>query len=157
LLSRALFKRRWRQIQFIPDDEKLWRALHRLEQIYPKGHPKAELVGKPKPSFFRDRNGLSCDLARFSTEQQSRLGYGDEPYPVGAGLVEFTASQFRKVQSDVGHKPVAGPNTRNASPNSLRGPKENYAHVQVTTYLESDQREPLIKGCKVVVTHQLTE
>src|SRR5213594_140312 len=91
LISRALFRMAWIRIQLIPGEERLWRALHKREQVYADG--------TIKPAFFRDVSGLSCDLARFSTPERSRRGHGRQPYPQETGLVEFRARHVRAAGS----------------------------------------------------------
>jgi hypothetical protein len=105
----------WIRIQLIPDEERLWRALHQRDQVYANG--------EIKPAFFRDIHGLSCDLARFSTPERSRRGYGQQAFPQGAGLVEFRARHVRAAGSDVRHEPK-------------KEPPPNYAHSQFTVCLE---------------------
>src|SRR6266699_160374 len=81
-ISRAMFRWLWLRIQLVPDREKCWRAVNKPDHIYKPGTPRA---GKLKPSFFRDKKGLSFDLARFSTMERSRIGHAEKPYPVGTG------------------------------------------------------------------------
>lgn len=150
---RVLFRAVWVNINHIPSNEKLWRAVRKPDQLNKQ-------TGRPKPSFFRDRTGLSCDLARFSTPEESRVGHGAEPYPPGSGLVEFTVSDVRglprlppaqidpikkmepakdgqppEVESDVVHRPTLDPNP-------------NYAHSQLTTVLIGSPAEDLEKLVK---------
>lgn len=50
-LVRVIYRITWILIDYIPDDEKLWRALYKKDQLYSDG--------SPKPAFFRDKSGLS--------------------------------------------------------------------------------------------------
>lgn len=143
-MVRKLYRITWQQIRLLPDRERLWRALRQKDQLYP--------TGEIKPSFFRDRSGLSCDLARFSTPEASRRGHGEQAYPAEAGLVEFSVLDVRAIGSDVLHVPVKTtvPVARAASFFSrlrLRGSTHsirNYAHAQFTSYLERPEAEQLI-------------
>jgi len=119
----------------VPGDAKLWRALHKPDQYYKDS-------GKPKPSFFRDKNGLSCDLARLSTPARSKLGHGPKPYPPGSGLVEFTAERVRAAGSDVSHEPV-------------KLPRQNYAHAQLSSTLDGTGADLLAKAATYVIKHDL--
>ena len=121
-LVREIYRRKWKIIDYIPDDERLWRAVYKKDQLY--------ATGEIKPTFFRDKNGLSCDIARFSTIEQSRCGYAPPPWPDAAGLVEIKAAHVRQVGGDVQHKPI-----RNDHP--------NYSHSQFTTLLQGDQLETI--------------
>jgi hypothetical protein len=132
-IVRLLFRMAWININHIPSEEKLWRAVNKPDQVYKD-------TGRPKPSFFRDRSGLSCDLARFSTPEKSRVGHGTKPYPPDSGLVEFTVSTVRALGSDVVHKPV-------------RDPKPSYAHAQLTTVLIGDPAEDLAKAVTYRIPH----
>lgn len=136
---RALFRAAWARIRFVPDAEKLWRALHKPDQLYKE-------TGRPKPSFFRDVNGLSCDLARFSSPQRSCAGHGPKPYPAKAGLVEFSVERVRAVGSDVGHRPVKPPLTRH----------RNYGHAQFTSVPDGPGQSSLAKSATFRIRHRLT-
>lgn len=114
-IARRIHRALWIKISHIPDSEKLWRAVNKPEQVYAK-------TGKPKPAFFRDKSGLSCDIARFSTPEKSRVGHGPKPYPADSGLIEMDAGLIRKAGADVAHRPV-------------KDPKRNYAHAQLTSLL----------------------
>jgi hypothetical protein len=76
--------------------------------------------GRLKPAFFRDRTGLSVDLARFSTPEVSRVGHAEKPYPTESGLVELRVSDVRQAGTDIRHEPVSQP-------------RRNYAHSQLTS------------------------
>ncbi|MCU0649094.1 MAG: hypothetical protein MUF00_13925, partial [Gemmatimonadaceae bacterium] len=89
-IARWIVVRRWIVLSKIPSEEVLWRAVRKKEQLYADG--------RPKPSFFRDKSGLSCDIARFSTVEDSRLGHGEVPFPVESGLVRFSRASGRKVR-----------------------------------------------------------
>jgi len=123
---RWIFRLTWRRIEFIPPGEKLWRALHKVDQVY----REPRRAGRPKPSFFRDKWGLSCDLARFSTAERSRIGHAEKPHPAEAGLVEFSVGNVREIGSDVRHEPV-------------RKPRRNYAHAQFTSTPSTPARSKL--------------
>jgi hypothetical protein len=137
-MVRALYRLTWQRIQFLPADEHLWRAFHQRDQVY--------ATGELKPSFFRDRSGLSCDLARFSNPEASRRGHSDKMYPAEAGLVEFRVLDVRAVGSDVEHDPVKRPRqslsfgrpistllARTWSTLRLWRRRHNYAHSKVTS------------------------
>jgi len=110
-IIRRLYQAAWLEIGRVPAKEKVWRAIHKRDQVYPS-------TGQPKPAFFRDKNGLSVDLARLTTPARSRIGHAQEPYPPETGLVELPVEAIRAVGSDVGHVPIRAP--------------ENYAHAQLT-------------------------
>jgi hypothetical protein len=129
-MVRAVYRLTWVQIRFLPSNERLWRALRQKDQVYE--------TGEIKPSFFRDRSGLSCDLARFSTEEVSKRGHAEEDYPPEAGLVEFTVRDVRGVGSDVGHVP-------------MKTPRRNYAHSQLTTFIEKPQAEQLVAAAFFII------
>jgi len=106
----VLLRLRFWQISYLPDEEILWRALFKRDQVYADG--------SIKPSFFRDRRGgLSCDLARLSSAERSRRGYTEPPWPDEAGLVAFRVGHVRAAGSNVAHKP-------------LRRPHPNYSHCE---------------------------
>lgn len=113
------------KIQVVPDTEKLWRAINKPEQVYKD-------TGRPKPAFFRDKTGLSCDLARFSTPERSRIGHGEKPYPAESGLVEFETQMVRTAGADVRHAPV-------------KEPRRNYAHAQIESLLSAAGQEAMSK------------
>jgi hypothetical protein len=123
-LVRRLYRLCWKTIGTIPDPERLWRAFPKKEQLYPDG--------RIKPAFFRDSSGLSCDLARFSTPETSRLGHAisvGRNRPPGTGLVEFTAGAVRARGSDVKHRPAQE--------------FHNYSHCQFTSNLTTAQARSL--------------
>lgn len=133
-----LWFRIWRiRLTFIPDKEKLWRALHRADQVYKE-------TGRPKPSFFRDRSGLSCDLARFSTPERSRRGHGPKPYPPECGLVEISTALVREAGSDVAHVPV------NEVP-------RNYAHTQFVSVVAGEGLELLARESTYRIHHRFRD
>jgi hypothetical protein len=111
----------------------LWRAIYKKDQLYEHGGIK--------PVFFRDKNGLSCDLARFSSMEQSRRGYKPPPWPDAAGLVEFSACDVRMANSDIEHKPLSGEHP-------------NYSHSQLTTLLSKPEQELMCTVAKFRVKPQ---
>lgn len=125
LLAKLHDRITWKILKSINDDEKLWRALHSRSQIKDSG--------EIKPGFFKDKNGLSCDLASYTTVKRALLGIQSPPRPKFSGLVEFSVASVRdpKVNSDVIHKPIA-----------LNG-RKNYAHCQLTTLLTTSQARKL--------------
>ena len=125
-IVRLIFRAVWVRIQQIPDSERLWRTLHKPDLVYKHN-------GKPKPAFFRDKNGLSCDIARLSTPQRTKIGYSKKPYPDKAGVVEFSVEQVRAAGSDVSHKPVKPPLV----------PRRNYAHAQLNDPLSGEGESSL--------------
>lgn len=109
------------KLQSIPPTETLWRSVYKKEQL--------KRDGTLKPGFFKDKRGLSCDLARFSTIEASRRGHQDPPaWPNEAGLVEFTVGAVRAVGSDVEHKPLCMP------PDEMN----NYSHCEFAVPLETN-------------------
>ncbi len=120
-LVRRIFKILWKNIKHIPDNELLWRSVYN-----PTYQIKAD--GTLKPGFFVDKNGLSCDLARFSTIETSLRGYSSSPHPEESGLVELAVYMLRneQIKSDVIHSPVK---------RSEEITKNNYSHCQFTTTL----------------------
>lgn len=122
--ARTTYRKLWVEITELPEGEKLWRSVYKKDQV--------KKDGSVKPSFFRDKRGLSCDLARLSTVEKSRRGYGDPPqWPEQAGLVEFTVRVVRRIGSDAAHRP-------------LKEPYENYSHAELTTHLQSEQAKNLM-------------
>jgi hypothetical protein len=130
--ARAVFRITWRTITHIPPPEKLWRSIHRKDQVYANGGLK--------PAFFRDnRGGLSCDLARVSTIERSRRGYGVPPqWPEEAGLAEFRVQDVWDNGSDVAHRPT-------------KAPFRNYSHCQLTAPLGSRGEVCMSKTATIVV------
>jgi hypothetical protein len=134
-LARLLFRLAWKSIQApIPGDELLWRSVWR-----PDDQLKED--GTLKHGFFRDKDGVSCDLARFSTVERSRRGYGmPPPWPHESGLTEFDANLVRENGSDVRHDPDTETN--------------NYAHAKFTATLTTGQAKALAKRVKFRVPHR---
>lgn len=129
---RRRFSVRWRRIDHIPDGATLWRAI-KPDSVYKKD-------GSIKPSFFRDRRGhYSCDLAAFSTMEQSRRGYADPPAwnPNDAGLVEFSAGDVRH------SSPTGGPDVEHAPLRTER--VVNYAHAQFSRQMTAAEEETMAK------------
>lgn len=108
----------------MPDHARLWRAVY--------NHYQVDKKGKLKPGFFKDPDGVSCDLAAYTTEDRARLGLMDPPRPDYSGLVEITVGDVRGVSGrcDVKHDP-------------LRSPKTNYAHCHFTDLLSTGQAKAL--------------
>jgi hypothetical protein len=130
---RRRYEASWRLIRHIPDSATLWRAI-RPDQIYRDG--------KIKPSFFRDRRGnYSCDLALFSTREKSRRGYAHPPAwsPDEAGLVEFTAADVRKANTDVVHTPIRNERAT------------NYSHAQFSSELSGEEERAMAADAIVVI------
>ena len=118
----------------IPRTECLWRSVYKPDQI--------KKDGTLKPAFFRDKRGLSCDLAKLSTVDASRLGHAVPPmWPITSGLARFTVANVRDVgaDSDVVHEPLG------ATPSS----RENYAHCQLTKWLTTEEATQLARVAKV--------
>lgn len=128
-----------KRIGHIPNGQVLWRTIYKEEQLYPK--TSKVNPGKPKPAFFRDRSGLSCDLAILSTKEKSRLGYGNPPRPAYSGLAQFTVDNVRctPVSSDVHHAPV-----------HLNG-EYNYAHSMVNDYLDGKRADEMVIRCTIPI------
>ncbi len=121
-LVRACFRLTRRRIEAIPDGQVLWRVVYRVNQISPR-------TGEPKPSFFRDISGLSCDLAILTTQRRVQRGR-----PSGAGIRQFTAGNVRTASdrtSDVVHTPV-------------RVPHPNYAHCEVHPALSGSRQKKMV-------------
>lgn len=111
----------WVELEYISDDERVWRTVYNKYQI--------KKSGELKSSFFRDKNGLSCDLASYTTVNKAILGITDPPRPKYAGLVQFLVADIRSddIASDIIHKPIKLNN------------KKNYAHCVLTTYFTQSQ------------------
>ena len=135
-LVREIYRRKWKIIDHIPGDEKLWRAVYKKDQLYPNGNIK--------PAFFRDKTGLSCDLARFSTVEQSKRGYAPPPWPDAAGLVEIRVIHARQAGSDVRHKPISGEHP-------------NYSHAEFTAHLTTPLAEDICRLAKFRSTPRRAE
>jgi hypothetical protein len=134
-LSRVFHERSWLAIEKIPGDERLWRSVYRPEQVKPDG--------TLKPSFFKNKNGTSCDLARFSTMEKSRRGYGVPPqWPEEAGLVEFTVSMVRNVDADVLHAPT-------------KVPFVNYSHADAQIYTTGQAKRLVEQSPRVLVASRI--
>lgn len=113
----------------LPSREKLWRSVYKADQLKPDGSLKA--------GFFKDKRGLSSDLARLSTIEKSRRGYQVPPtWPEEAGLVELTVGVVRKVGADVNHTPLCPPQV----------PYTNYAHAQIDRGLNTAEADRIIKA-----------
>lgn len=127
------------RIQSIPSEQKLWRAVYKKEQL--------KRNGKPTAAFFRDRNGLSCDLAIFTTTERSRRGIKRPPWPEGTGLVEFSVALVRDppIESDVRHHPLK----------KSKSQRKNYAHCRLSTHLDADQGRHLAETSKIIVVPDL--
>jgi len=141
---RRRFVAQWCSIHYIPDRAVLWRAI-RPDSVYKKD-------GSIKPAFFRDRRGrhYSCDIAAFSTREQSRRGYADPPAwnRDEAGLVEFSTGDVRNCSTtggpDVNHAPV-----RNAR-------VVNYSHAQFSRELTGEEEEAMAKqNARIVIKPSL--
>lgn len=100
-----------------------------------------EKDGSLKPGFFRNKAGISCDLAILSTEERSRRGYVKPPWPDEAGLVEIRVSQVRARGSDVTHEPDRE--------------LDNYAHCVFTKDLSKPEAKKLAKEARVVIAQRL--
>lgn len=128
-LIRGIFKLLWIKIKYISEDEILWRAVFNRAQIKDDGTLKS--------SFFRDRNGLSCDIARFTTEENACKPRGEESLWIKSpGLVILTLRLVRLVYEksdiDVCHSPDKNYN--------------NYAHCMFTKELNRTQARMLTKN-----------
>ncbi len=69
----------------------------RRSQVYSKN-------GRPKPAFFRDKSGTSCDLELLTTKDRLLSGR-----PEGSGIVQFSVEDVREASdqmADVLHKPL---------------------------------------------------
>lgn len=137
-MTRMLFKLAWRTIGLVPNDEHIWRSVNRPDHIYKPGTPRA---GELKPSFFRDKRGLSFDLARFSTVEGTRRGHAPTPYPVQSGVVQLTGLMVRQAGTDVEHVPVLTP-------------ARNYAHCQFTSVPEQGGLDFLSSNAVHIVRHR---
>ena len=134
LLARRVARAFWYTVSFLPDEEKLWRSVY-----LPRDQLKK--TGEVKRAFFRDKTGLSCDIARFSTAERSRRGHADPlAWPAESGLLEFSVASVRKVGSDVCHVPV-------------RNPPTNYAHCEFSVWLTTDQAEDLVELAEMCIPH----
>jgi hypothetical protein len=130
---RRRFAAQWRPIDHIPDCAVLWRAI-KPDLVYKKD-------GSIKPAFFRDRRGnYSCDLAAFSTPEQSRRGYADPPAwnPDEAGLVAFTAGHVRTCSTS------GGPDVSHAPERSAR--VVNYSHAQFSRELTGEEEKTMAEN-----------
>jgi len=122
----------WIKIRSLPGEERLWRAIYEKDQL--------RNDGTPRPAFFRDKNGVSCDLSRFSTQEKSRFGHKIPPrWGKGAGLVEFCVKDASEAGSNVEHHPVKTQEVL------------NYAHCQLATHLSTKQADQLRKQAKIVI------
>jgi hypothetical protein len=137
-LIRVLFSVANKKIAFIPNNQKLWRAICKPEQMK---------KGKIKPSFFRDKRGMSCDLAIFSSIEKSRRGCLLPPWPENSGLIEFSVNTIRLLHSDISHHPLK----RNKN-NPRR--RKNYAHCQLTTELGKDELDLICSNLHCAVVFQ---
>lgn len=96
---------RRRRLEDLPDRAVLLRAIHIFHV-----HTEPPKRGELKRSFFKDSNGVSCDLAWFASKRRARLGLKEPPWPPQAGLAKFVAGMVRAVAkkgypSDVEHAP----------------------------------------------------
>ena len=125
-----------RKRQRLDDADVLWRAVYQQESVNKK-------TGKVKPAFFKDKTGLSCDLASLTTEELAMRGSNINPRPTYSGLVEFSVENVRSpgVDCDVLHKPLSW--------------WRNYAHCQFARLLEVLEREEMVKRCTMRVKPDL--
>jgi len=129
---RIIYRIFWIKIKYIPNDEILWRAVYNEKQV--------KKDGTLKPAFFRDKNGLSCDLARFSTIEKSRMGHKKPPrWGLHSGLVELDVSTLREIGADVQHKPIK------------KKRENNYAHCQFSSFLATDLARKLIDNSRIII------
>jgi len=109
-LIRVYYRISWKNIDSIPDDERLWRSVYNSSQVKPDG--------SIKPGFFKNKDGLSTDLSKFSTVEKSRRGRAKPPWPASAGLVEFKVMDLKEVsagQTNVAHDPIRTTQVKNYS------------------------------------------
>lgn len=119
-LARFLYRSAWRIIESrIPDDERIWRSVSELQVADD---------GTLTSGYFRGQE-VSCDLARFSTPERSRRGYGEPPWSDQSGLVEITTRLVRDHGTDVKHAPSLSP--------------RNYSHSLFTSKLTTGQAKRL--------------
>jgi hypothetical protein len=120
-LTRRLCRSLRVEISCLPDDELLWRAICKKEQY-------DFVKRKPKRSFFRDKKGLSLDLARFSTRELTMEGYClSHPFHPSSGLAEMPVAALNEADGDVRHKPVLEPD------------EDHYCHCQLAGFISSSE------------------
>lgn len=123
-LARLIFKWCRIKIEYIPDDEILWRKVFNSEQIKPNGDLKS--------AFFRDTRGISCDLSRFSTIKKSMKPIGNRALWIKKpGLVKFSVQSVRSLSVDTLVDVLHDPN--------------NYAHCLFSSTLNKGQAKKLIR------------
>jgi len=133
----------WVQLGEIPADENLWRSVNNSRKI--KKNSK-----NLKPNFFVDKNGLSCDLAKFTNLEQTRLGYVNPKFDSRSGVVAITpkiVSEISKNRVRVLHRPVKS---------KVLGDRKflkNYGHCQLEPQLTGAESRELLKRCCIVVQH----
>ena len=113
LLSK-LYELAWKKIEAIPDDQIMLRAItpHHIDD-----------EGAIHFKIFQDSTGVSCNLSRFSTHEQARLGLGNPPERnVNSGLLSFAVSDVKDttVNGKVDHHPT----------DTFKG-RENYSHCMI--------------------------
>lgn len=137
-LSRLFNRITCKKLKNLGSEEIFWRA------VYSSFHIKDN--GQLKPGFFKDKNGLSCDMALYTTVKRALYGAQKPPRPNGAGLSEFSAKDTRskKVNSDVEHKPICNVEKLPEKDNSVVKLMKNYAHCQFTTCLSTGEARALI-------------
>jgi hypothetical protein len=135
-LARTGYRLLWVRLRGIPDREVLWRSVYKPDQI--------KRDGTLKHGFFRDRRGLSCDLARFSTVDGSRMGTVVPPvWPPTSGLARFAVRHVRVAGTDVEHVPLRA-GVRVVEGES-RPERANYAHCQFKQELTTAQAKQLAR------------
>lgn len=96
-LARFFYRFVWIHIGYLPEETRLWREV-------PPGRGKN---GKIDQTFFKDKNGLSSDIALFSNEKtSSRRRVGKDGKPEMGGLVCFLVNEIRANNCNVVHAPL---------------------------------------------------
>lgn len=97
---RIINRFKWKTLTEITDNERLWRAIYNKYQIKESGELKS--------SYFRDEDGLSCDLASYTTRKKAKRGIREKPWPNYSGLVEFFVKDIRNadVKGEIYHNPL---------------------------------------------------
>jgi len=132
---RALYKKHWRILRYIPKSQRLWRVIP-PEQI--------DEDGTLKSGFFRS-NGLSSDIAILTSKRRCRMGHSDpRTWPATHGLAQITVGMVKEVSHStvgVSHDPLTTPKDKVI----------NYSHAIFDGRLTAGQAKQLRNNAKTLI------
>ncbi|MFK7823743.1 MAG: hypothetical protein AB8G05_06290 [Oligoflexales bacterium] len=131
----------WIDLGTISLEQKLYRSISDMAQY--KSEEKNVTA-----SFFVDKNGLSCDLAIFSSPEKSRRGYIDPQFSSNSGLIEFSTKMIEeasKGEVTIRHDPLKRTSL------SGRTQEPNYGHCIFTSKLTRGQSNNVRKLALILI------